>query len=201
MSAVKIVLDLDGTLVDSVECKLGDCKSCQHPCANCDHHIVCAYHVYLRPGAVEFVRRLQKSFTVGVWTASGRLYAEGICNLLFVDQEPACFLTSDDCTKSFKHASFGGEAWSWGGGCITLKPLRKLKSRLGWSLDHILIVDDTPSTWAQNYGNAVPIPTWSHDDEDDCTLRSLANYLERNWRDLPEDGTVRRTEKRWWLGG
>ena len=39
-----------------------------------------------------------------------------------------------------------------------LKPLKKVK-RMGWRLERMLIVDDTPEKCLRNYGNAIhPLP-------------------------------------------
>src|SRR3546814_10875526 len=59
-----------------------------------------------------------------------------------------------------------------------LKPLDKVK-RLGWSLNRVLVVDDTPAKLERNFGNAIyPSPYMGA--EDDRELELLGKYLLRS---------------------
>ncbi len=74
----------------------------------------------------------------------------------------------------------------------TQKRLKKLK-RFGWSLDQILIIDDSPEKSAQNYGNVIhPKPYFG--EVEDGELPKLAAYLEM----LSTRRDFRRIEKRRW---
>ena len=72
------------------------------------------------------------------------------------------------------------------------KPLVKLK-RHGWPLERVLILDDTPSKSAQNYGNAIYPKPFEGDPNDD-ELALLAKYLP----ELASCENVRKVEKRNW---
>ena len=72
------------------------------------------------------------------------------------------------------------------------KPLSKLK-KLGWRLENILILDDTPAKSVQNYGNAIYPAVWDGD-EADVELQLLARYLPT----LSCVENVRTVEKRNW---
>lgn len=73
-----------------------------------------------------------------------------------------------------------------------LKPLKKVK-RMGWRLERMLIVDDTPEKCARNYGDAVhPLPFGG--DKSDAELLLLADYLAT----LKDEPNMRRIEKRRW---
>src|SRR3546814_14389190 len=73
-----------------------------------------------------------------------------------------------------------------------LKPLDKVK-RLGWSLNRVLVVDDTPAKLERNFGNAIYQSTYMGA-EVDRELELLGKYL-LTFRDTPD---VRPIEKRTW---
>lgn len=65
--------------------------------------------------------------------------------------------------------------------------------KAGWSLDRVLIVDDTPEKCLRNDGNAIyPLPYEGAVDDDE--LPHLADYLVA----LKDEANVRRIEKRRW---
>ena len=72
------------------------------------------------------------------------------------------------------------------------KRLNKLKSK-GFSLEQILIVDDTPSKAQSNYGNAIYIQEY-RGDANDQEPQFLHNYL-LTLKTVPN---VRTIEKRGW---
>jgi TFIIF-interacting CTD phosphatase-like protein len=76
-----------------------------------------------------------------------------------------------------------------------LKDLKKVK-RSGYRLERVLIADDTPRKVRRHYGNAVYVPPFTGDPEDDLLPR-LAMYL-TTLRDEPD---VRVLEKRGWAAG
>lgn len=62
---------------------------------------------------------------------------------------------------------------------MTIKNLRKAwkHKRYGYSREQILILDDTPTTYQLNYGNSIPIRTWSGN-ESDKELERVKDILE-----------------------
>jgi hypothetical protein len=82
------------------------------------------------------------------------------------------------------------------------KPLRKVWRRQdfkaqGWARSNTLIVDDTPSNYAHNYGNGVPMPPFdagAPPGPEDRWLLELRTYL----LSLACCDDVRRVEKRTW---
>jgi carboxy-terminal domain RNA polymerase II polypeptide A small phosphatase len=73
-----------------------------------------------------------------------------------------------------------------------VKDLKKIK-RMGYRLERVLIADDTPGKVERHYGNAVYVPPF-FGDPDDETLPRLARFL-FSLRDVPN---VRTLEKRGW---
>lgn len=174
MSSRKLlVLDLDETLVHASEWPLE---------READLRIH-AYHVYLRPHVAPFIAWTLAHFDVGVWTSSGRRYAEPLVERIFPAGSLRFLWCSERCTLA-RNWTTGDYDW--------VKPLQKLKRR-GHALESILAVDDTPSKHKRNYGNLVTIAEFTGDPTD-IELPRLAAYLE-TLRDVPN---VRTIEKRRW---
>jgi carboxy-terminal domain RNA polymerase II polypeptide A small phosphatase len=72
------------------------------------------------------------------------------------------------------------------------KDLKKVK-RMGFSLDRVLIVEDTPQKVERNYGNAIYVCPF-YGDPNDSELPKLGRYL----RSLATVPNVRCIEKRGW---
>ena len=75
---------------------------------------------------------------------------------------------------------------------VYIKDLKKVK-RLGYSLDRILFVDDTPNKMARNYGNAIYVQPFEGAD-DDSELPRLLIYLQK----IRNEQNYRTLEKRGW---
>jgi len=73
-----------------------------------------------------------------------------------------------------------------------VKDLKKIR-RQGWDLAHVLVVDDTASKLARNYGNLVRVSPYTGEPDD--VLTHLAAFLTL----LSKEPDVRRIEKRGWL--
>jgi RNA polymerase II subunit A small phosphatase-like protein len=168
-----VVLDLDETLVYSAEQEL------DRPA---DLRIV-GYHVYLRPHLQEFLDYLFAEFHVGVWTSSGQLYAEPLVEALMPGRPLKFVWSSARCSTA--------RDWETGS-YTTQKRLAKLK-RLGFRLEEIIGIDDTPTKYARNYGNLVRVPEYTGQPDDDVLVR-LMQYLPA----LKEVGNIRSVEKRQW---
>lgn len=75
---------------------------------------------------------------------------------------------------------------------VYIKDLKKVK-RLGYSLERILFVDDTPGKMARNYGNAIYVTPFEGNDRDG-ELPRLLMYL----HSLEKEADFRKLEKRGW---
>jgi hypothetical protein len=73
-----------------------------------------------------------------------------------------------------------------------IKDLKKVK-RLGYNLDYVLFVDDTPTKLARNYGNAIYVRSYTGEHWD-SELQPLLQFLE-SVRDASDYRTM---EKRGW---
>lgn len=169
-----LILDLDETLIYATENKLDRPEDFR-----CEQ-----YHVYKRPHIDDFVEEIKNYFEIAVWTASTKMYADIIVENIFPKNYPLSFLWSRErCTKRFDELTYS---------YANLKDLKKVKKR-GYSLDKILIVDDTPKKISRNYGNHIRIDPYEGN-LGDQELPRLLKYL-ISIKDVPN---VRSIEKRGW---
>lgn len=174
MSARKLlVLDLDETLVHASEYGL------ERPA---DFRIF-GYHVYERPHLAPFVAWALAHFDVGIWTSSGRRYAEPVVSRIFPPDSLRFLWSGERCTMARDRNT---------GEYRDLKCLKKLK-RLGYPLETMLAVDDSPWKHARNYGNLIVIDEYNGELHD-AELPRLAAYLDA----LRQAPNVRAIEKRRW---
>ena len=168
-----LVLDLDETLVHASEVELDRPADLQ----------VADYHVYKRPHVDAFIDFAFSRFRVGVWTSSGEGYAQPLVEQLMPGRTPEFVWSAKRCTtvRDWETGHYSNQ-----------KRLAKLKRR-GFRLEHIIGIDDTPSKYAQNYGNLVLVQEFIGDPEDD-ELAILPAYLEH----LAVQPNIRSIEKRRW---
>ena len=168
-----LVLDLDETLIHARET----------PLERAEDFRALDYFVYRRPHLAHFLDTVAQHFELGVWTSSGHLYAQAVVAQVFAPY-PLRFVWSNRRCTIVRDWQTDRQ--------VELKSLAKLK-RHGWSLDHLIAVDDTPAKHARNYGNLVRVSEFKGE-ADDTDLLLLAHYLPT----LAQLPTVRHTEKRNW---
>ena len=166
-----LVLDLDETLIHATDVKLAheECFRFQN------------LYVYKRPHLDWFINEMQNTFNLGVWTASGHVYAEAVINQIF-DKNALEFVWSN------QHCNLSRNLHN--GEYETIKNLRKLKNR-GYRLENIIVVDDTPSKHRKNYGNLVTVKEYLGE-QNDNELQLVAAYLKQ----LSAEPNIRTVEKR-----
>lgn len=169
-----LVLDLDETLIYANEA----------PLDRVHDFMVGPYFVYKRPHFESFINRMSDSFKLAVWTSSNEGYAKEMVAHLFSSSVHLQFVWSRSrCTRRYFVEQHESE-WT--------KNLRKVK-QLGFSLDEVIMVDDTPSKLFRSYGNLVHVNSyWGQ--ETDSELLLLADYLPT----LCNVISVRTIEKRFW---
>ncbi|MFK8031007.1 MAG: NIF family HAD-type phosphatase [Gammaproteobacteria bacterium] len=141
------------------------------------------YLVRIRPHFEEFKKRMLATFRVAVWTAGYESYAQSITNELFDGNKLEFVWSRDRCTRKFdEHAH--DHYW--------IKNLRKCEKK-GYSLNRLLMVDNTPRKLCRNYGNLVKIKSF-YGETDGIELLKLADYLEK----IAHHENYRTLEKRGW---
>ncbi|CAG9467370.1 unnamed protein product [Pedinophyceae sp. YPF-701] len=154
-----LVLDLDETLVHS--CLDGS------PAGTCDFEFpvavggrVHAVRVRQRPGMMHFLQRVSQLYEVVIFTASQRVYAERLLNVV------------DPKRSLIRHRVFRESCVNFEGNYL------KDLSVLGRDLEHTIIVDNSPQAFGFQLGNGIPIASW-FDDEGDRELYHLLPFLEK----------------------
>ena len=178
-----LILDLDETLVHARE------EALNRPA----DFIVFGYHVYRRPYLGDFLNSVQADFELAVWSSGSDDYVAAVVDNVFGADFPLHFVwgRSRATLMRLMRDEYGYDYDPWDHRRY-LKPLKKVK-RMGWRLERMLIVDDTPEKCVRNYGNAIhPLPF--EGDEADSELLRLAAYL----LTLKDEPDVRRIEKRRW---
>jgi CTD small phosphatase-like protein 2 len=148
-----LVLDLDETLVhstlDGLECVPDftfpvDVGPVRHSVA-----------VRKRPHLHAFLERAAQLFEVVVFTASQRVYAEQLLDVI------------DPGRRLIRHRIYRESCVLWEGNYL------KDLTVLGRDLAHTLIVDNSPQAFGFQLDNGVPIESWYDDDSDQELLRLL----------------------------
>ena len=169
-----LILDLDETLIYSSLTKL----------SSPEDFTVDQYIVYKRPGLENFLKFISENFKLAVWTSSTSDYAEGIVKQLFLDQSILKFVWARERCVSKIDIESREQYW--------VKDLKKVK-KLGFDLEKILVIDDSPEKLERNYGNHIPMIPFLGDPKDD-ELPRLENFLEK----LKNLDSFRSIEKRNW---
>ncbi len=181
---ILLILDLDETLIYATE----------NPLSRPPDFQVLGYYVYKRPYLEEFIRGCNQHFTLAIWSSASDDYVEAIVKqiipsniaLAFVWGRSRCTFCAtthvfnlDHYVDYFNHYNY-------------IKVLKKVTKR-GYSLERVLIVDDTPSKAKRNYGNVI-YPTEYNGELTDQELPLLLTYL-HSLKNIPN---VRILEKRNW---
>ena len=169
-----LILDLDETLIYGT----------MSPATSEADFEVGPYFIYKRPFLREFLKFCFNNFLVSVWTSSGEDYAKGVADNIFTGFGKLEFVWScSRCVTKFDPEYFQH---------YYVKDLKKVK-RLGYSLENIIMIDNTPRKLCRNYGNLVRVKSFEGDKNDD-ELASLVKYLV----ELGSVENVREIEKRGW---
>lgn len=183
-SSILIILDIDETMVYATKEQL-DIKH--------DFKLE-EYFVYKRPFLNEFINYVSSNFDFAVWSSATDNYVSEMTKQLQIKEfAKFCWGRSKVTYKrpetidsdgflnvdSLDHQFF-------------IKRLKKVK-KIGFELEKILIIDDSPYKLKDNYGNAIYVTEFKGD-QNDNELLELITYLE-TFKDCEN---VRNIEKRNW---
>ncbi len=170
-----LILDLDETLIYGTEGPL------DHP----GDFVVEPYTIYKRPFLEPFLRNCAAMFDLAIWSSASTSYVEAVARKILPPNIRLVMLWSERrCTRHLD-AETREE--------ILLKDLKKIK-RQGFSLEHVLILEDEPRKVKRHYGNVIVVPAYRGSTAD-TVLVLLGHYLE-TFLHVPD---VRVIEKRDWI--
>ena len=169
-----LILDIDETIVHATQKDIG---------RECDFETD-LYFVYERPYLDEFLTFCFDNIKVAVWTSAGEQFADNIAKEVINKFGTLEFIWSNEkCTPRFNPETFES---------VDTKNLDKVKKK-GYSLDNVIMIDDTPEKLLRHYGNLVRVREYTgqmHDNE----LKILVEFLEY----LKDVSSIRKIEKRGW---
>jgi RNA polymerase II subunit A small phosphatase-like protein len=142
------------------------------------------FWVKRRPYLTEFLTEMAQLYDLAIWSASSRPYIEAILKHI-LPEGISLVRVYDGRRCTVKDITFGDTSRT------VIKKLRKMW-RGPYNRTNTLILDDTPVTYCQNYGNAIPIYRYYGSDTDTELLR--VNQLLRDLVNVPN---VRRVNKRY----
>jgi TFIIF-interacting CTD phosphatase-like protein len=170
-----LILDVDETLIYGAETAL------ERPGDFC----VGPYQVYRRPYLSEFLAGVGKWYELAIWSSATLDYVSDIAKTICPAPLEWRFVWGRDrCTQRMHPELFQIDY---------IKDLKKVR-RLGYDLDRVLFIDDTPSKLARNFGNAIYVQPFTGDPSDEelslllrylDSVRSVSNYRaleKRGWR-------------------
>lgn len=180
---ILLILDLDETLIHSSN------KALNRPADFQVFH----YHVYKRPFIKEFLLGCNEHFKLVIWSSASDDYVEEIVKKIIPKNIPLQFIWGRSrCTYCLNIFSFESSPDDYFNHYHYTKVLKKVKNR-SYSLDRVLIIDDTPTKSRRNYGNAIYPAVYTGDSADNELPRLLTYLIE-----LKDAENVRAIEKRNW---
>lgn len=175
MPPLLLILDIDETLVFGTESPLPN----REP-----DFIAGTYAIYRRPHLDAFLNAIGQNFDLAIWSSASASYVREIASTLIPDATQLEFVWSRErCTRrydpEFQEAYYA-------------KNLDKV-CKLGFALERILIVDDSPEKVSRHYGNHIRVLPFTGDPHD-TELQKLLPYL----ISIRNVENVRKIEKRHW---
>lgn len=152
---ISLVLDLDETLV---HCTVEPVEDADLVFPVDFHGMTYQVHVRLRPYLFEFLEKIKGKYEVIVFTASQKVYANELLNLI------------DPEGKYIQHRMYRESCLAVEGNFL------KDLNVLGRDLATCVLVDNSPHAFGYQVDNGIPIESW-FDDPKDTELRKLERFL------------------------
>lgn len=173
-----LILDLDETLIHSLSRgaprSLGGSGGQCHMIELKVNNVSTLYYVYKRPYCDFFLKELSKWFELQIFTASVQEYADPIIDWLemdLIDYRKPQGATRDPPSKVFTRRYYRTDC-TYRQGVGYIKDLSKFFPRDD-DLKNVIILDNSPVSYALHEHNAVMIEGWINDQSD----RDLVNLL------------------------
>lgn len=184
MTKALLILDVDETLIYATKSKLARAEHCQ----------VYDYFVYERPNLEMFLEQIKLDFNLAIWSSASDEYViEIVKNTILANYKFEFIWGRSKATyrrnkERDEQRIYGSHSSHY----HYVKSLKKVK-KLGFKIERMLIVDDSPHKSKLNYGNAI-YPKAFEGDFDDDELIKLSKYLSS----IKDCENYRKVEKRYW---
>jgi len=179
-----LILDIDETLIHATSTQLNIQETC----------VVFDYFIYSRPYLREFLDSISQYYKLALWSSASDDYVEKVVENTILKEYYFEF-TWGRSKATFRRNYEMDELRTYGNTqdhYHYVKSLKKVK-KLGFPIERVLIVDDSPHKSKLNYGNAI-YPSAFEGKQDDIELQLLSKYLEK----IKDNSNFRTLEKRGW---
>jgi len=163
-----LILDIDETLIFASKSKLKRAEDCK----------VFDYYVYERPNLETFLEQLGLNYKLAIWSSASDDYVDEVVNQTILNKYQFEFIWGRS-KATYRRNYENDEQRIYSNDSLHyhyVKSLKKVK-KLGFKIERILIVDDSPHKSMLNYGNAIYPKAYEGELEDDELLK-LIKYLE-----------------------
>jgi len=174
MNEKLLILDLDETLIYATEQKLEIIES----------FLFDKYYIYKRPLLDRFLLEMSAHFLLGIWSSADDNYVLEIVKKIKPESIKFQIVWGRSRCSLKRNYSLDNYYYE--------KRLNKIK-KLGFKLEDIIIVDDSPEKTVNNYGNAVYIKEFTGNQSDEELI-----YLNHYLMSLKDAKNIRKIEKRGW---
>ena len=184
MEKALLILDIDETLIFATKDRLDYEEDSK----------VFDYFVYLRPMLKYFLDEVKTSFRLAIWSSASDDYVEKIIENTILKEYKFEFVWGR--SKATYRRNFELDEMRTYGNSLDhyhyVKSLKKVR-KLGFQINRILIIDDSPHKSMLNFGNAI-YPKPFEGQQSDQELFKLAKYLLK----IKDHPNYRALEKRGW---
>jgi len=164
-----VIFDLDETLIHATKTPLDSQEDQRYS----------DYYVYHRPGLEKFLIECSRLFSLAIWSSADDTYVKSIAQaLLPTGVAPQFIWGRSECwvkqmRKRYDTSNLESKVYQ------NIKPLEKIR-RMGFSMENLLIVDNSLYKVEDNPGNYVIIKPFvgnPQDTELKGLLRALSNFI------------------------
>jgi len=179
-----LILDVDETLIYATKSKLSRDEDCK----------VFDYYVYERPNLATFLEHIKLDYMLAIWSSASDDYVDEVVSQTVLKTYEFEFVWGRS-KATYRRNYEQDELRIYGSDSSHyhyVKSLKKVK-KLGYEIERILIVDDSPHKSKLNYGNAI-YPKSYQGEIEDKELTILSKYL----TSIKDCENFRQLEKRNW---